>query len=804
MPMTTWPQIVTECQFNPGVWSDISPWTRGISIKRGSSRVESPILRYEPGTCTLRLDNRDRRFDPTNLAGPYVADYAADTGVHNFTCSRVQPYAHGVTVDVRSLAGQNATVGAVTSAASGTTGSFTVPRPPGTVNGSVLVAFHSADVGTPASMSAAGGSAWTSLGTITSGVDALQTRVWIKTAGGSEPANYTFGQSSGADGVAAVVRLDAATLSPSPVWASATLADVSVVATPATTPGGANDVELRWAAGAWSSAGATWNGPTGFTKRADRQSGSYTTGCLATRDLSGFGQGSGTRVLPMRPIRVRAVFPFTPVTNRIHNPSFETGTAGWAAVGSSSIEATSERSRWGGQSLQISRVAASPPFQIYGAACSALTGPTSGTTVTVTAYVYVPAASRPKISAIAVAATGISSTFLPLSGLVADSWHRISLTTTLTATLGNLQIQFWTDDSHSDGQVVAYLDGVQVETGAAASPYCDGSQPACSWSGTAHASTSSRPSSFTFDLFRGFVDQWDISWEANVDSEVNVPCTDAFKVLAAHSRTPVAPVGAGENSGARVTRILNSVGWPVADRDIAAGNSTLQATTLEGEALSELQLVADSENGELYVRGDGKIVFRNRQAVLSDTRSTLPQARFGDGGPGQGELPYHEVGISYDDAQLANVVRIAAAGGAVQEASDAASIAEYLTRTFERTDLLFQSNAEALSYAQWVLWNAKDPELRFDTITVRPQKNPDDLFPQVLGREIGDRIVARKRPPGGGDQVEREVFVRGISHEIGQRFWETTWTLQSASKVGAFWTLGHPQLGRVDSNALVY
>ena len=57
-----------------------------------------------------------------------------------------------------------------------------------------------------------------------------------------------------------------------------------------------------------------------------------------------------------------------------------------------------------------------------------------------------------------------------------------------------------------------------------------------------------------------------------------------------------------------------------------------QATSLGSDALSLLQLTADTEIGELYMDGTGSVVFRHRHAVLTDTRSITPQAVFGDAG----------------------------------------------------------------------------------------------------------------------------------------------------------------------------
>lgn len=305
----------------------------------------------------------------------------------------------------------------------------------------------------------------------------------------------------------------------------------------------------------------------------------------------------------------------------------------------------------------------------------------------------------------------------------------------------------------------------------------------------------------TYPVFRGFVDQWDVDWVANVHSVVTVPATDGFKVLANKRRSAVTPVGAGETTGARINRILNSAGWPVADRVIATGNSTVQATDLSGDALSELQQVAETELGELYINGSGQVVFRNRQALITDSRSANLQAVFGDSDPS----PF-ETKLNTDDATLWNEVLATRVDGIEQPQGDAASQAEFMTRTFQKTDLLLQTDVEVNNYAGWILYVSKDPEVRFDAITVHAHADPDTLMPQVLGREIGDRIrIVRRGVPGGGSDITRDVFVRGISHEIGQATWTTTWVLQSATKYGSFLTFDHSSLGLLNSgNAYGY
>jgi hypothetical protein len=52
-------------------WTDVTTFVRGFSINRGRN---SEFTTYGPGTVSIALDNRDRRFDPEYTSGPYFGD----------------------------------------------------------------------------------------------------------------------------------------------------------------------------------------------------------------------------------------------------------------------------------------------------------------------------------------------------------------------------------------------------------------------------------------------------------------------------------------------------------------------------------------------------------------------------------------------------------------------------------------------------------------------------------------------------------------------------------------------------------
>jgi hypothetical protein len=319
----------------------------------------------------------------------------------------------------------------------------------------------------------------------------------------------------------------------------------------------------------------------------------------------------------------------------------------------------------------------------------------------------------------------------------------------------------------------------------------------------------------TYYLFSGFADaftetpvEYDAGW-----SEVTVSATDGFKVLAGITLPATVSQGGGEQSGDRAARILTAAQWFTDHRRLDAGNSAVQGTAYGDTALGLLQLTADTEIGELYIDGAGNVVFRERLAILSDTRSAVPQAVFGDS-PGTAdpegtELACAAISRATDDTTLANDVQITAAGSAnMQQARDVASIAAYLfPRSYARSDVLTESDSEALLYAQWVLAVSLTGQNRFDTITLDPAADPAGLFPQVLGREIGDRIMVYRRPQNSATVIAKPCFIRGVTHgiDVGAGTWQTVWDLDDATQYTGFLILDDAAKGKVSSgNKLAY
>ena len=102
-----------------------------------------------------------------------------------------------------------------------------------------------------------------------------------------------------------------------------------------------------------------------------------------------------------------------------------------------------------------------------------------------------------------------------------------------------------------------------------------------------------------------------------------------------------------------------------------------------------------------------------------------------------------------------------------------------------------------------VLYVAKTGEDRFESLSIDPQADPVNLWPQLLGRLTGDRIRAWHRP-ASVPAFSKDCFISGVTHswDSVNQAWGTAWSLQDASKYGNFLTLDNTTLGRLDANAL--
>lgn len=276
----------------------------------------------------------------------------------------------------------------------------------------------------------------------------------------------------------------------------------------------------------------------------------------------------------------------------------------------------------------------------------------------------------------------------------------------------------------------------------------------------------------TYFLFAGFIQSYDTGfWQGNEEvSRVTLRCVDGFRLLAGALLTTVTGGTAGQDSGTRVNKILDQIGFPLSLRNIDTGDSTLQADPgTQRNTLDALQQVENSEFGGIFLDAQGRVNFKNRTAMIN-TPSTAAWT-FADDGT---NISYTNADVAFDDTTLLNSVTVTRVGGTAQTVSDQTSIDKYFLHSGTRSDILVQTNTEALNQAQAILATRKDPEPRIDSIQINlyDDTNPNKPL-SGIDTELLDGVTVTKTMPGSSSITQSSVVI-GIHHDVTKASWNTT------------------------------
>ena len=310
-------------------------------------------------------------------------------------------------------------------------------------------------------------------------------------------------------------------------------------------------------------------------------------------------------------------------------------------------------------------------------------------------------------------------------------------------------------------------------------------------------------SSNDYPVFVGFIDDFDIQYEPGKQSVVQISVSDAFSVLTNSALDEFTPDS--ELSGARINTVLDrpEVDWPAAARDIDAGNSVmLDADVAEGTGTLEyLQLVANSEFGTLFLAKDGKITYRERNAVPN-----TPDLVFTDevvAGVYQG-IQFADVNIVYGSENLYNRVTLENADLIPEQAfaEDADSQALYGPRVLNQSGLLIQDPTQLQFLADFLLARYKEPQYRFETVTVVLDTLTKVNQDKVLDLEIGDIVLVRFEPSDIPPAIEQYCRIIGINHDWNPASKNISFALERLDF--AIFILNDPVLGELDNDRLAY
>jgi hypothetical protein len=306
--------------------------------------------------------------------------------------------------------------------------------------------------------------------------------------------------------------------------------------------------------------------------------------------------------------------------------------------------------------------------------------------------------------------------------------------------------------------------------------------------------------SVTYPIFAGYITSYVTTYPDDGEGVAitTIQAVDAFRLAQLAQISTVAGTSAGQLSGARVDDILDQISWPASQRDIDPGLTTLQADPgTNRTALQALFTVANSEYGAIYVDADNNFVFQDRGVTAGSIGGT--PTVFADDGSG---ISYFDATWILNDVLVFNKATITRAGGSPQVALNQASIDKYFLHSYFLDNLLMQSDAVALDYAQAYIASRQETSIRVDAIVLdlyTPSYNSGIVA--ALDLDFFDPITVKTTQPGGS-LLEKTLQIFGVRMNITPNSWKTTFTTLEPV-IDAF-ILNNSIYGTLDYNVLSY
>ena len=215
-------------------------------------------------------------------------------------------------------------------------------------------------------------------------------------------------------------------------------------------------------------------------------------------------------------------------------------------------------------------------------------------------------------------------------------------------------------------------------------------------------------------LFSGYTTDYKYSYDQSENmGYVDIICDDAFRLMQQAAILGVVDTPAGQDTGTRINKILDQVGWPTSMRTIDTGQTTCVADPATSRTtLDAIKNCEFSEQGAFYINQEGTAIFLNRTNTIKTYGQTPIEFNQTTG------IPYSNLVFAFDDKLIINSVGLTRVGGTQQVASNAASIAKYFPHQLNETNLVAQTDADVSNIAKIYVATRAETTIRIDQMTV--------------------------------------------------------------------------------------
>jgi hypothetical protein len=278
-----------------------------------------------------------------------------------------------------------------------------------------------------------------------------------------------------------------------------------------------------------------------------------------------------------------------------------------------------------------------------------------------------------------------------------------------------------------------------------------------------------------YRLFTGFIEDWNLDYTQPTMLTTSVSCVDGFSLLSTVILDEYSATN-GERSDQRIESVLDLAEVNVSEyvallpTSLETGVVTLMDDLVaDGTILLDyLQEINRAEQGYLFMDATNKLTFIARGAASSLAVSEGAIPVFTDNIEIETDFKYLELGIQFGTELLYNRVTVQNKDSAVvQTVNDTGSQIDYLIRDYQLKDLILETDAQALTLANYVLDQYARPIFRYDSVSVSATGITNNRKNRLFTIDLADLVrTTRNFAVGTPTEVTRYSLVEGIQHQI--------------------------------------
>lgn len=286
--------------------------------------------------------------------------------------------------------------------------------------------------------------------------------------------------------------------------------------------------------------------------------------------------------------------------------------------------------------------------------------------------------------------------------------------------------------------------------------------------------------------FDGTIWDWDIGYEPGGYSIASANAFDATQFLTNINLIDFETTV--QLSGARVNAVLDEIGWSATKREISTGSQTLSdATVTQSNAFDYLQLIAQSEPGDLIISKDGDVRFVDRYTPVTGTTPTFTDST--------GGIRYSAISAQIGSELLFNNITATSTSGTANAVSET-SVETYGEIDYD-IQTIINDQPDLELFANFLLERYSVPRYRIDAISVVLTNLSTQDRATVLGLDLGDIIKVTFTPSGIPPAIQTFAKVIRIEQSIEPN--NETVTLGLEALAGVVMILDNEEFGKLDS-----